>query len=478
MIQQNDQTARERNRHGIRTLLTSLPPEYDEMRIDRLSLYVDGLIGPCTAEVISNFIQSLNYTPAEQLDPPPPFFGASSGEFGPEILSGFTISGKMQLGARRENGRVIQLRLALNPTRTFNHVIASYPGYEVSFSEYLSGLSPRAFFRSNSEVTETTQSQSYNLGDNMLPNFDRAGSSVFLSRNSMWAEFLVVYFEKLEHLFLDEVIARGRDFDPVNPARVSLNFAVATVRQIEIYFERHSENALFKMHRASSRALASALRAHVDFYEGAAVNRVARDVSSPVITIEQSSSVPMTVYAKAQERIRFEMKYNRDLSNSIRPTINTLSSERGEAVQYRSMSILDKMALFTRNASERFLANWPGLQSVFAEPLESDTVGTIASLSKVVMCCCRSAGCEEVFADVLELLLRGGSISGSEINVSHPQRLLTELEHRGVIGRVRLRSRLPRGASRRYSLLDPYRNLREQLLMTVNSEAMPRERGE
>lgn len=449
---------RERNRGAIRDVFHQVEPSAEEARIDKFEVLLTAeLVG--SREVLNEYVDHLN-DEAEAIglggihNKLFNHFGHQGYKRRAIIRYGcWTVTGGATFQIRSDGGR-LTLRLKLNTTRTAQHAL-SVNGYEG-----LNNLSAREFFRRRSEVAEETIGFTLNRADNALLGTQRLGGMEASARFSRWQLFLRTYEQKLIELIHETFLPPELGFEPgersgggrlpSGPIGISFNWATLTLTQAEVYWERAHPSAMSFSRQLSERLFNAAPSAQMRRYPSEEPDRITREGDSILIAIPQRSDLDLIIYAKTRDRVRFEMRYRKSLTQTLRRRPITSSES----------PLLPWFDRLHDHASEAL--QWEEIRSLMPQGLSSDPIDLFTAFVDGVRLACEDVGRVEDYATVLTFLLESGGMSaGGEMD---PQgSLIRALEKRKLLLRVRVRSR-GRNIPRRWMIHPKY----EPLLTRLN----------
>lgn len=333
----------------------------------------------------------------------------------------------------------IAISLAANPTRTLAHLLPRFePGMD--FVGFIDRLSPAEFF---SVVSDVRLSRDGN--DNWIADPDLAFSA--LGRDP-FSSFLPIYARRLVLLTLQLVAPTLGDEHAATEdgahlvieneeIEMRLAWGEAKAPQIESYFERFHSQPLGALRAAAQSALAGLDRVVVR--PEVANASFEREQASFRILTPLPDNRDLAIYAKADDRIRFEVRKRRSAGRY---------SQSGAASRLITMMNDERAALL--------LQNWSSAGSLFDEGSEPHFPDLLTMIDSVNMAC-RAAS--QALGPCLLALLADGGIVGDGTN----EPLIRELKRMGIVERLHLRRR-DQSLPRRYVLASPYRDVQEHLL--------------
>jgi hypothetical protein len=449
----NSPVARERNQNGLRHIASQTPPSADEARIDRIKVKLSGTVRCAGAEALNSYFRHMDSS-----DP--------LGE--PTLFTQLGRGGTRVAGVRKDTwtvlgGRVryfingvsnvgIAVELDLNPTRTLQHAISLH-----TFDE-LAGLTPREFFRRSTRVRTSTEAATLTHTDNALIGPRNLGGTVFSARTARWTEFLRIYENQLRALIAEALLPPELGF-PVGQVSgtgqvengdvsVDLRWCNLVVSQAEVYWERWAPDASNIARRFADRAMCASSDATTRLYptrEQVGSHRsVDRKNEQYAIVIRQTEEVDFAAYAKLSERVRFEMRYQRDLT---KPLGGRPPSDDGAVMNaWMTALVLD--------ATNRL--PWTDILTQLPNVESGDRIAATVGLADAIRAACEGMGRLDLFADLLDHLLRhGGASEGAGGPFAEPG-VFSALARRDVVTKVRLQGRRRIGTPVRWSLTPRY----------------------
>jgi hypothetical protein len=437
--------ARERNRDGVRQLDWNRSPEAGEALIDRMSIKVRATVEGDTNDSIRDYAALLNPGGGfGVLDGSRLLFGAGhwrGDKFVQPVVIGTSVSsGSLEIYKDRARPAAgINIKLTLNPTRTLAHLLARHrrEDFRNLPSDHFFGLAPRV----------PAQSVTLDGGDNMLADFDQVGGPAYLARVRHFSSFFAEYEVALKRLIAAHLCPveqgyaydlDGGDFVAVSDRyRVRIQWGRVGLLQCEVYWERAHDSALAFVRRLANQALGAARTVTINTYGFVGRPSLEREgaATSVLLPLASQSPIALATYAKAQNRVRFEVRYLADMPQDVRDAA---------AGQTRLSGLIDAV----RTDAVRRLP-WRGLGLLMAEREVPDPLAVVDLAEGVRLATEGHAG---LFRPVLEsLVLTGGVTDGGERGAI-PSSVVNALVRRGIVERVRLRRREDRVSGRRYRL--------------------------
>lgn len=441
-------SVRERNRGGLRSVFSDSAPSAEEARFDRIEIGVSAeIIG--SRQAISEYINFLNdesdaFVRGDVRDKFLNQFGNQGYKRQTQVREGrWTIGGDAAVTLTARGAR-LDLRLKLNTTRTAQHAL-SVAGYED-----LAALPVFEFFRLRPEVVRQTRSQTLTRSDNALLGTNRLGGNEAAFRFERNQQFLRTYEAKLIELIQETFMPSELGFPlgersghgtlPSGSIGVSFAWAQLRVTQAEIYWERAHSSAFSFARQLAGRLMDAAPSAKLRRYFPNEPERVERQGDSLLVTVPQRKNLDLVVYAKTLDRVRFEMRYQQNLSNILRRRPTTSSESP-------LMPWLERLA---EHAS--LAVPWDGVREMMPTSPSTDPLELFSTFADNVRLACEQVGRISEFARIMSYLLEGRGISeGGEFDPDG--RLIRALAAHQVLIQVPLRRR-SRGIPRRWTI-DP-----------------------
>lgn len=359
----------------------------------------------------------------------------------------------------------IAVKLDVNPTRTLSSLLVRH-GRRHDFSGYLSSCTVFDFFEVLGEGYRLPPS--LDGGDNYLPDYPSARSVLGADP---FAAFMPIYLMQLRRLvgrvlceYPGEISEDGSEqvFCSAD-GEVRLDWHAANIPQLETYFERFHSRARAAVRTAGSALIDgdidNILRLHADTTSLPAIGRAGDQFAvSASITMGIHQRHELAVYAKTEQRIRFEVRrlrrgrYTRlDASDEVVDTPMTMDGR-----------LLHIMLSNGREEALR-LVRWQDVFESFDEPDEPG-IGDLSSL--IANVAAASDGSALVSHLLLEkLLLDGGVSKGADTRI--PEGAIARLVRSGVLQRSRVRSRHPASTPVRFQLTRDYRALRIRIVSAL-----------
>ena len=430
--------ARERNRHGIRSFNAQKPVDKNFALFDRVALKVQGRITPYSPTAIADFASGVGRSTTS------PLFERvrrERGRWASKIRSGSTISaGKLAVWDNGVHGS-FEIELVVNPIRTLGHLLDRY-----SYGE-IADLSVIDFF--DRREAPTARDLTLDGNDNMIADFLAFSGSMHSTQVQRVAEFLRLFEDRLQARIIEDLcpndlgyaisIDSGSAVAVTDDARVELDWSHLKISQCEVCWEWHDSNALARVHALADAAITSARSTEVNFYGRPTV---VRDLGALAVRLPLSSNVSIVVYAKAQDRLRLEVRYPTALNKFV-----------GDRLPSSRRTLLDWFDAIREHAAER--VPWEGLHDLLAVPPEPNIDALADLLTALADATDRAKSKRE---GLLRELLRHGAVTGTSRDGPAPYQVLQKLADHGVLEHVRLVGR-DRQQGRRYRLSRRYQGL-------------------
>ncbi|MGE8134860.1 hypothetical protein ACQKO5_14755 [Novosphingobium subterraneum] len=406
---------------------------------DRVSLKVSGSISYADAASLAAYAEGIG-SPSSLLGRPR--MSGKRWQYAERSGDASTIS-RCRLALWYSEGLPAQfsLELTVNPTRTLAHLLDAH-----SYAE-LASLTPRAFF--TAQPSPAAAEITLDGRDNMVADFRAFSGTMAQTRLQRVADFLTLFERNLLSLVLEEICPAALGFEETGaeagPCRrsealqVSLRWADLTVSQAEVCWEWYEPEAVSQAHALAEMAFLSARSTDISFFPLAGV---ARELGSPSVRIPLSKGIDLAIYAKARERLRFEVRYKTKLGEKLR-----------SRPRPRPHSLASWFDLIREDAHLR--VPWQRLDDALSVSHKPHT-DLLADLLDGVAAAARTNA--QVRRDLLLNLLRHGGVTSTGPKGAFPEAVMKRLAATGVVEHVRL---VPRDASkgRRYSLARRFQSL-------------------
>ncbi len=416
--------ARERNRYGIRTFDGKNPPSAREALLDRVELRVRGAIRGQHTDFLDRFVERVSAGGST-----PPLFGRAhrrGARWEASCLSGSTISSGKLVVNQREMEAWVDLTLVVNPTRTLAHLLDRYDFDEIA------GLDPSVFFDRLREPSAANRT--LDRRDNMVSDYAAFSGSVHATFLQRVATYLEHFEEALKRRIIEELCppefgyllyeANGSLIGRRDDLILTLEWSDLTLSQCEVCWERHDVAAVEKMHFWADQAFRAARSLTISAHElvpGTSIGRElgALSVKVPIV----SDRITLAVYAKAVDRLRFEVRFNKDLPEELR-----------HRLPGASRTLMNWFDAVREEAALR--VPWGGVLDLMSPPPPKPNVSALVELLEAVADVTDKAKSKR--SALLHLLLEQGAVTATNRNGNAPSALLERLAARGVIEHIRL----------------------------------------
>lgn len=423
---------------------------------DRIKVVVTADLHYETAEAITSYLDWIenfrdpSATPNEPLPNDPEVF-----RFLPERFPGsrdlriehgwlFTGIGKFSR-LSHQNGGVAQLQLTLelNPTRFLAH----QPG-DRTLTDLEALRAPDALIE-NRSAAEEAENEILDSNDNVLIGLTRLGGSAFDNRTERWRRVLDIYLGHIQTL-IDAVLAPPRP-DQMDPpttgpgVRLDVRWMHAIVQQAEVYWEYQSIDALSVVGTIAGcmQSVAEEIRvtrylSEPDLSEPESCSSERIDGATSV-TFPLRNNIKAIIYAKTMDRIRIEVRYNRNLRQCFRNVANG------------PLGIAEILERARQDAADRLAVVFTTLRnlSITAEPDRAILVEFLAKLAAATQ---NDEGATRI---VLTTLLNTNGISESVEGI--PRGVIRRLRRLEVLERHRVRLQSDSRRATRFTLASRYR---------------------
>ncbi|WPZ03082.1 hypothetical protein T8S45_09530 [Blastomonas marina] len=345
---------------------------------------------------------------------------------------------KIDLKQRAEGRGNLYVRANINPSRIFAHRLHGLPDVDSNQPygfERCRRLDPTDFFSSHMDV-----GSSLDGNDNWIDDLGRADRIFGSDFRLTFPVVLIEQFQRILSLIFGDgsLQTEGvRQVMCVNGGQVAIDWGSVRVPQIETYFERYRPSARLMVRRGGAFMIASDHSSEARYFSNDVTLR--REGRAVRVLTDLPTKKKLAVYAKSNDRIRFEVKR---LTKG-----NYRNVDSGAEVSTRFLGILD-------NERSELLdkVRWNEVFEAFSGP---DSYGHF-DLGSLISNVGAAFGNEQSeIGRVLLLLLTDGSIGQDDA----PPEVLRELERRGIIERNRPRVRDLNGAPAIYGLCPPYRDM-------------------
>lgn len=452
--------ARQRDRaSSIPGFDRTFPPQQWEWGIDKMVMQVSGTWSTTTRDGRAFFQRRMTDNRSGRwLNAPVERYGSISVQTVDNLQ--LTI-GSISVRASRctaQMGRV-KVEVVANPTRTLASLLARME-VAADFRARIIGMEAFEFFGLPSPGERAPPS--LDNRDNYLP--DHISLREVLGPDP-FAAFMPVYFAQLRDV-IDRILSEhptdmtwngriqifgGRD------GSVELDWGDVAVPQIETYFERFHRRAQAAVRRAGAAIIEgdtdSVLRLYPNPSVVPALERSGDQFTvSAAITLGLHGRHKLAVYAKTEDRIRFEVRRvgrGRNSAEGIPEACSSAASRSDAPLLYVMLDV-------ARHEAQR-LVRWNELFAHFDEP-DASGIGDLTSLVRAISAAARAP---EVFGWLLERLIVDGGVSmGANLSADAAIRALVRA---GVLEPSKIRNRRQAGHLQRYRLAGDHWWLRQRL---------------
>lgn len=417
--------ARERHREGIRAYEENISGTAIDALIDRAQINVTGTLIPKNPDAVRRFAEALGTGGAGRL-------------FGPARQEGNRWVGKSNKTTTISRAELttwdhpvqprFKLVVTVNPIRTLSHILDAHHFNEIA------GLSPEEFFAKRRQARAA--SLALDGQDNMVTDFLAFSGTVHSTYVQRVATYLNLFERALIRRMLDELCPSDRGFVRRTDGEtwlaenddllVRLEWGALTVSQCEVCWERKDNQALERVHALADDMLLSARSVEVPIFSQPSRKRpisVQRELGAIAVRIPLPGEVTIVVYAKARDRLRFEVRYIKDLPDLVR---NHLPQGGRTLVQW--------FDAIREHAASRL--PWAELHQRL-QPPQDFTVEILAELTLAVADVARGKQKSKRDALIRQLLLHG-AITATTSDGDAPVGMLDRLARRGILEHVRL----------------------------------------
>lgn len=434
--------ARERNRYGIRPFNPENAAAANDALFDRVVLKVQGRVTPMWPDAVAEFASGVGTNSAS------PLFERVRGwkdRRVSKLRTGTTISKAKLVVWDHGTFGSIDLELTVNPMRTLGHLLDRYS------YEQIADLTPTEFF----EKRRSPRAKSLTLdgNDNMVADFLAFSGTVHTARVQRVAEYLRSFEAHLiarimeglcpPELGYDLQLLGGNAVAENDHARVELEWSSLKVSQCEVCWEWHDPDALSKVHALADTAVTSARSTEVNFFDRPTVERT---LGALAVRLPLPGDVVIVIYAKAQDRLRVEVRYPTGLAKTV-----------GDRLPTGTRMLKDWLDVTSNHAAQR--VPWESLHALLTVPSQPDLDALADLLAAVADATDRAKSKRQ---GLLRQLLRHGAVTGTSRDGPAPYQVLKKLADRGVVEHMRL-ARRDAEEGRRYRLADRYAGLIERL---------------
>jgi hypothetical protein len=376
-----------------------------------------------------------------------------------------SISGRLELLAKP---RLRQAKVAIviqgNPTRTRRQAVQMAAREGVPAIEQLP--SHRFFWgletwedMTRDEAPSPRQEKVLDGSSNVLLGLAQLGGQWVTHRQHEELDYIQLYEDRLRTLLLSELLPSRidqpctiRDFSTTTDDgrfRVTLDWPKAKVKRCEVYWEREHPDPVGVVAYLDNRAmdLARSLRStHYGGKAGYASAERSDGLPTTVVPLTGEGNVELAIYAKTSTRVRFEVRFKRNLSRFVR----SVGGEPASRVTRLLTRLKDE-------AASRL--PWSSLARLAAEAPPVQVTHLVQLATKL-----RDATTQApaLFEPVMLQLMTTGGVSGTEARLPGVSKVIRRLERLKVLERVPLQTKEGR-QRRRWGLTLTYAALRQRL---------------
>lgn len=440
-IEINGALIRYRSRSGLRPFPSDCRFELheDEGSIDRLLLEYTVDVGYTDQALLAEYVEhvsgrsgSLPWT-LMSIDPLTNNLQPKVRTAAPTEVSGgrwiVEVSGKLS-NTRAQHGGVARLRFTLhvNPT-TF---IANQPASELSG---LGDLQSHEAFLANPEMLAEARAASCDGNHNLLVGAARRGGTSFDRRDQWYASVIDAVVFNLAELLQQQLVPSAENGLPT----VSVTIRSPTVSQAEVYWEFESADAISDVLTIGDRLSLAAGQVSIrQYFPNVHHMAVGHSENSPSVTIDLSRSsgrIKLLVYAKTRQIVRIEVKYLKELRQTVARTA------RG------TLDVQTILGLARRHAFQQVERMREAVMQV--TPSVHERADLLTFLRHISAAALGDAAVEQ---GMLTLLVNIGAVSQTDEQGACPPEVCNRLRRSGVVRRVRVRH----GGPPRYALTPAY----------------------
>jgi hypothetical protein len=451
--------ARRRSRDGLEPLSWSKAPDASEAWPDKLRIEVRGR---ATWGEGGSFIAYLRrISPSSYLTAPP----TVGRRYRAEVRYGTGVTGDLRINMVSQGladsvgpGEArITLALNLNPTTTRALAVRRS-------TSSLADVTLPEFFKPHAQIDEAFGEGPFadrvewalDKAENVMLSVAELGGGTSGMRASARDEFFALYENRLRSLAEHIVNPPVRDDDSF-AVLATLDWGTLVLQQAEVYFERRADDPVAVVRRLQDRALDLARRVKQQSFADVPSDRkpvpttysANQDDEYPhlIVPLTGSRNIELSIYAKTNRRIRFEVRYRRQFGNHLRAC--STGPDRLTSLVLR----------LTENASRRL--PWRSLAGAAATPPDVD-VGDIPQLIRHLVHATRRQ--PELFYPMVHRLVLTGGVVADEDRFPGVSKAIRELERLGVLSRWQTQQKEER-ANRRYGLSDRFAAVRTRMLL-------------
>lgn len=461
--------ARLRSRDGLIPLSWSRAPEASEAWPDKIRLRVRGHVSWNHNRSFVDYLRAIA---------PSSYVKASSTvgrKFRADISYGPAVSGLLhvtmatpQPADQRHAGTArITLTLNLNPTTTRALSVrrCRVPIEEASEREFFKPL-PLVQEAFNEGPFANREEKPLDGSDNVLLSRDEWGGATPPERAIARDAFLALYETRVRDLanHIVDPTSRdgGRSEQETSGFQVNLDWGSLVLEQAELYFERSTYDAVKVVRRLHDRALDLARRVKAQRFADVPNDRrpvptsfaVLQHDSFPhlVIPLTGTQNVDLSIYAKTNRRIRFEVRYRKHFGNHLRGC--STSSDRLASLLLR----------LSDNAAARL--PWSALKMAAAIPPEVDIADIPEFIRHLSSATDRKPS---LFAPLVRELIMTGGVFADEERFPGISAAIGRLERKGVIVRWQIQQKEER-RGRRFGLTTRFAEVRRAMLAGFSAQ--------
>ena len=420
----------------------SKPIELDEMRVDRLALRVEVTVGYSSRQAIADYLHHLNGANGLPFTLFEVTSAASSHIKKVRIIDrrrleheAFALTGGGKIsGVAQDRGTArLTLDLSLNPTRWFAQqpIGAHSPGFR--WPDHAAVLAARPVhecLERRPQALAAAARQSLDGKPNVLLGYNRTGPGWPDRDPHAWAMDWTGFYVNA----VRELVALAVDPGGTIPG-LMVTITPPTVSQVEVYGERMVEDALAAVAALGDRLMVAASDLNVRLHLSGALG-FGRELNARTITLPVARNIHVVIYAKTQDRLRFEVRY--------------LDDVRGTVARHRRgpTDPLETIRCAMQNAVERLATVTDALAGLMVEAPAS-----YADLKRGLWSVLWACEGDQSSADaLLTPLLVDQAVTETGPGGLAPRRVLQRLRARGVVQRVRVRH----GGAARWALTPTY----------------------
>lgn len=455
--------ARVRRRDGLVPLSWSKAPEAGDTWPDKVRIEIRGHVTWTDDLSFLDYLREI--APSIYVSAAP----TAGRRFRADISYGPSVSGKLQISMasgrladqRGAGSAGITISLNLNPTTTRAIAVRRSP-------VPLEAASERQFFKPIAQAQEAfgegafadPQEKALDGSDNVLMGREEWGGTTLQARINARNAFLTLYERRVRDLARHVVDPASRRPDTggseTSHYQVTLDWGSLVLQQAELYFERAIDDPEKVVRRLHDRALDLARRVKAQSF--ADVPRDGRPYPTSfaviqhdgyphvVVPLTGTQNVELSVYAKTNRRIRFEVRYRRRFGNHLRGC--STSSDRLTSLLLR----------LSENAATRL--PWSALRMAVAAPPAVD----IGDIPEFVRHLVHATDREpSLFDPIIRQLVLTGGVFADEERFPGIREAIRRLERKGVVNHWQIQQKEER-RSRRFGLTARFAEVRQAML--------------